>query len=281
MTRHGFAAMGTQITVVLEDDAEPNEVRNLFAEIERCCSRFLPDSELSRINASTERHLSLSPMLASVLGIAADARRRSDGLVDVGVGSAVVAWGYDRTFGDIADLPQPPQRMEHVSWTVEGQVLTREPGTRIDLGGIAKGWACDRAIELGLARIVSAGGDVRSSSQEAAVDIIDSWGDTVVTVPLGIGALATSSVTRRRWRAGNEDVHHLIDPRTLEPARTPLFSASVTAATASEAEVGAKTVLLRGVDGLAWAERQAWILGALVVWHDGSAYATRRLEVAA
>jgi thiamine biosynthesis lipoprotein len=160
-------------------------------------------------------------------------------------------------------------------------VLTRQPGTSIDLGGIAKGWACDRAIELGLARIVSAGGDVRSSSEDALVDVIDPWGDTVVVVPLGNGALATSSVTRRRWRVGNEDAHHLIDPRTLAPARTPVFSATVVAATATEAETGAKAVLLQGTEGLTWAQRQPWILGALVVWHDGSAYATKHLKVAA
>jgi len=122
---------------------------------------------------------------------------------------------------------------------------------------------------------------VRSCSQDARVDLIDPWGETVVTVPLGIGALATSSVTRRRWRVGDEDAHHLIDPRTRQPARTPVFSASVTATTATEAEVGAKSVLLHGADGLVWASQQDWILGALVVWHDSSVYATKDLEVAA
>jgi len=273
--------MGTQITVVIDDDAQPDEVRDLFAGIEDVCSRFLAESELSRVNASPADRVSLSPTLAGVLNAAADARRRSEGLVDVGVGSAVAGWGYDRTFRDVADLPRFPELTEHPSWEIEGNVLTRQPGTSIDLGGIAKGWACDRAIELGLARIVSAGGDVRSSSEDALVDVIDPWGDTIVVVPLGNGALATSSVTRRRWRVGNEDAHHLIDPRTLAPARTPVFSATVVAATATEAETGAKAVLLHGTEGLTWAERQPWILGALVVWHDGSAYATKHLKVAA
>jgi hypothetical protein len=54
----------------------------------------------------------------------------------------------------------------------------------------------------------------------------------------------------------------------------------VTATTATEAEVGAKSVLLQGADGLVWASQQDWILGALVVWHDSSVYATKDLEVA-
>jgi thiamine biosynthesis lipoprotein len=280
MKRHDFPAMGTEITVVVDDDPHADDVRDLFDRIERVCSRFRPESELSRVNASREGHVTLSPTLAKILGVAAEARRRSEGLVDVGVGSAVVQWGYDRTFRDVADLPRPPAVEGSASWEIAGNVLTRQPGTSIDLGGIAKGWTCDRAIELGLARIVSAGGDVRSCSEDARVDVIDPWGETIATVPLGIGALATSSVTRRRWRVGDEDAHHLIDPRTRQPARTPVFSASVTATTATEAEVGAKSVLLQGADGLVWASQQDWILGALVVWHDSSVYATKDLEVA-
>jgi hypothetical protein len=60
-----------------------------------------------------------------------------------------------------------------------------------------------------------------------------------------------------------------------------VLSATVVAATALEAEAGAKAVLLRGGDGLVWAADQPWIHGALVVWFDGSVFATRGLEVAA
>jgi thiamine biosynthesis lipoprotein len=88
-------------------------------------------------------------------------------------------------------------------------------------------------------------------------------------------------MTRRKWRIGAQDAHHIINPRTLAPAVSPVFSASVTAATAVEAEAGAKAVLLRGESGLAWAERQSWIDAALVVWHDGNVFATSGWEMAA
>ena len=67
----------------------------------------------------------------------------------------------------------------------------------------------------------------------------------------------------------------------MAPAASPIFSATVTAATAVEAEAGAKAVLLHGESGLAWAEQQDWIDAALVVWHDGNVYATTGLEMAA
>ena len=72
---------------------------------------------------------------------------------------------------------------------------------------------------------------------------------------------------------------HVIDPRTLEPVESPVLSASVLAETAVDAEAGAKAVLLHGEEGLGWAESTEWITAALVVWHDGSVYATRGLEL--
>jgi thiamine biosynthesis lipoprotein len=75
--------------------------------------------------------------------------------------------------------------------------------------------------------------------------------------------------------------HHLIDPRTGRPADTPILSATVVAGTATEAEAGAKAVLLLGEDGLSWAADQAWIEAALAVWHDGSVFGTKGLKLAA
>ena len=164
---------------------------------------------------------------------------------------------------------------------MEGTTLLRSPGTRIDLGGIAKGWTCDLAVERGNATVVSAGGDVRSSDPEATVEIVDPWENTVTTISLGIGALATSSVSRRRWRIGGAEANHLIDPRSMRPTSSPVLSATAITETAVEAEAAAKAILLRGVDALSWADRQPWISGALIVWHDGSVYGTAGLEIAA
>jgi thiamine biosynthesis lipoprotein len=234
------------------------------------------------VNLASADRIELSPLLSELLGAASEMRHRTDGLVDVGLGAALTAWGYDRTFEEVTDRRTAPRSMlQPPRWGLDGNTLVRRPGVGIDLGGIAKGWTCDRAVEEGLATLVSAGGDVRSSDPEAEVEILDPWDTVTAVVPLGVGALATSSTTRRRWRMGETVAHHIIDPTTMAPAVTPILSASVLATTAVEAEAGAKAVLLEGADGLAWASRRPWIRGALVVWHDGNVYATKGMEVAA
>lgn len=102
----------------------------------------------------------------------------------------------------------------------------------------------------------------------------------MVSLHLGAAALATSSTVRRHWMVAGRPAHHLIDSRSGRPASTPVVSASAICATAVEAEAAAKAVLLLGAEGLAWASRMPWVRHAVVVWHDGTVYATRGLEVA-
>jgi FAD:protein FMN transferase len=87
-------------------------------------------------------------------------------------------------------------------------------------------------------------------------------------------AVATSSVTGRRWSGG----HHLIDPRTGRPADTDLLSVTVLAPTTTEAEVAAKVALILGRDrGLAWlADRPN--AEALMAGADGNYYGTRGIS---
>ncbi len=273
--------MGTTVLVHTRQDGDIEATRRLFERIEHTCSRFRATSELSRINATSAPAVEVSSTMWAVLEHAIEARKRTNGLVDVGVGAAVCDWGYDRTFFEVTDLDEPPIAIRRSRWAMADGRLHRSPGVRIDLGGLAKGWTCDLAVEQGLATVASAGGDVRSADKSTTVEIIDPWSEPAVEVALGVGALATSSVSRRRWRVGGRDVHHLIDPRSGKPSASPILSASALAATAVEAEVAAKAVLLMGADGLAWAEEQSWVRGAVVVWHDGSVFGTTDLEVAA
>jgi thiamine biosynthesis lipoprotein len=224
----------------------------------------------------------VSPLLAGALEAASRGRALTGGLVDAAVGRAIRAWGYDRSFAEVRGLAAAPSAFpEAAPWEIRDAVLRRPPGTLLDLGGVAKGWTCDRAVEAGLAAVVSAGGDVRSAHEGTLVEILGIGGETAARLHLGVGALATSSSLRRRWEAGGQAAHHLIDPRTMAPAVSPVVSATAVAATAVEAEAGAKAILLLGAEGLAWADRQAWLRGALAVWHDGSVFATTRTEVAA
>lgn len=281
MNRFCFAAMGTEVEV-WGAGARKDPVVDWFEQVESVASRFRPESELSVINRrEATATMTLSPLLAEVIGVADRARRISEGLVDIGVGAALKAWGYDRTFADVSDLEDTPGQIGDGDWHIEGRVLRRSPGVEIDLGGIAKGWTCDRAVETGLATVVSAGGDLRSADPHTIASVADAAGEVVLKIHVGQGALATSSVGKRRWNVAGSEVSHIVDPRTMRPVRSPVVSATVLATTAVDAETGAKAVLLLGEDGLAWASRQPWIAAAVVIWHDGSVYGTPGLQEAA
>lgn len=280
--RYGnFPGMGTTIEVWSETEDRFDATVAWLVDFERTCSRFGSDSELSRVNRDASTRVRVSSTLSGAIHAADRARRLTGGLVDAGLGSVLEAWGYDRSFSEVNGLDTAPVVDFDGEWHVEGDALIRRPGLHLDLGGVGKGWACDVAVESGWATVVSAGGDVRSADPETHVPVLDPWGEFVVDVAVGVGALATSSTTRRRWGVGSGEAHHVIDPRTLAPAETPILSATVICDSAVEAEAGAKTVLILGREGLEWAERQSWIKATLIVWHDGSVFATSGLELAA
>ena len=140
---------------------------------------------------------------------------------------------------------------------MSADTVTLSPGTGFDPGGIGKGLAADILVtELRAAgadgALVSLGGDVRVAGVAPegggwTVGVAHPW-DGVDLAPLGVadGAVATSSVLRRRWERGGELRHHLIDPRTGRPSDTRLVQATVVAATGWQAEVLAKAVLING-----------------------------------
>jgi thiamine biosynthesis lipoprotein len=134
-------------------------------------------------------------------------------------------------------------------------------GLRIDLGGIAKGWIAEQAA-LRLSRFapvcsVEAGGDlfaIGAPSDEPGwmVGLEDPFHpeQDLAVLSVGPSAVATSSVIKRRWTSGQAERHHLIDPRSGEPAETPWASLTVIAAHAAEAEVLAKAALIGGNESL-------------------------------
>jgi thiamine biosynthesis lipoprotein len=209
-------------------------------------TRFSPDSELSRFNASPGHWMDVSPELEALLRESLLAFDRSGGLVNVAVLASMKAIGYTRplaegrpttTVADARPLPPLPQVLE-----VRPGAARLEPGAGIDLGGIAKGWMADRLREtLGPNTLANLGGDLSAGGPGPAGS---GWpvGLAGVTVLLRDQGAATSSVRRRRWG----ELHHLIDPRTGVPADTGLDEVSVVAPSGLEAEVVAKTALLVG-----------------------------------
>jgi thiamine biosynthesis lipoprotein len=246
-----------------------------FRRLEALLSRFRPDSELSALNRLGS--LVAGPDLATVTRLALDARERTRGRFDPTVHDALVAAGYDRTFDEIEDDGAGARGARAacggaVAVDEASGLITLGPGTHLDLGGIAKGYAVDRACDLlSIAGpcLVNAGGDlaVRGVPRSGSWPIGLETGDGEATVPLERGAMATSGRDRRRWRSAGEERHHLIDPATGRPAASDLVRVTVVAATAVEAEVLAKSLFLAG-ELAALAEARALGLPCALVTDD-------------
>ena len=261
--------------------------RARLEQLESRWSRFLDDSELCRVNAAAGRPVRVSSDTAQVVRRSIEAWRVTGGLFDPAVLAAVESAGYDRSFERLevtgttraaATATRPSPGCAGID--VDGYTVRVPAGVRLDLGGIGKGYAADQvAYELRQAgatgACVNLGGDVRVSGPADggtgwAVGITDPFDEAanLTTVTLDEGAVATSSRLRRRWRRGDEELHHLIDPRTGEPAQSSLVAVTVVAAQAHWAEILAKAALIAGSDaGRRLLEDNG--LSALLVSEDG------------
>ena len=284
LQRHCFDSMGTWVECLVEAPASPAldaafaHVESEFVRLERKLSRFSADSELSRLNR--ERAIEGSDELVQLTTLALVAREQTGGRFDPTVHDALMAAGYDRTFADLCNEPRTPAPPREKGLAggrrevrVSGRRIELGPGASLDLGGIAKGWAADCCLPVLAAfgpALVNAGGDLAVSGPRAdgpwpvAVDVP---GESL-TVGITRGGLATSGRDRRRWIRDGEERHHLIDPRTLRPAEGGPLSVTVTAPTATQAEIAAKSLFLAGP----YAEREAGLAAAaavVVVWDRG------------
>jgi FAD:protein FMN transferase len=270
-----FPALGTTafVSTAVDGrvDAAADAVADVVAGFDLACSRFRDDSELCALNAATGSPVSVSPLLFEAVGAALRAARLTDGDVDPTVGEALVALGYDRDFDAIATSPRPTIRVAAVpGWRAvrldaAAGTITVSPGVQLDLGATAKALAADRAARIacdaaGCGVLVGLGGDfsiagaaprggwrVRvTDDHRAGVEAPGQW------ITLRSGGLATSSTTVRRWQAGGESVHHLLDPATGTPAAGVWRTASVTAASCLDANIASTAAIVRGERALSW-----------------------------
>jgi len=247
-----FDALGGRCELFGDDPAALPAVRAWIDRMHDRLTRFSPESELSRFNRSAGAWTAVSPELEALLRVSLDAFEESIGLVHVGVLPALLAAGYTR---DIAAGPTPRTAERVLVPPLPEMLAVRPgaarlaPGNAIDLGGIAKGWLADRAVErIGPNALANLAGDLRAiggGPERADTAAGPGWpvGFGETTVLLTDGAAATSGTTGRRW---GDRLHHLIDPRTGLPAETDLTAVSVLAPTGAGAEVLAKTALLLG-----------------------------------
>jgi len=270
-----------------------------LSRIEALTSSYVDDSDVARLEAASP--CSVSADTDAVLALSQDVTRLSGGAFDVTAGALVAAWGFpehphvpDSATVDEARSRVDPARLHHVG----ERVWAVDPGTEIDLGGVAKGWGVDRAADDLAgddgACLVTVGGDlaVRGTKPDGRawrIGIQDPRDPSRLFETLALSgrrAVATSGDYQRYVEVDGVRYHHLLDPRTGWPARGAR-SASVIAPTCALADAWATAAFVLGAEaGLAALEAQPDLEGILVtvdgdgelVRHETSGFAAYRSE---
>lgn len=268
-----FAAIGTrnQILATRPDvlGAAMAVATDYLDALDRACSRFRPDSEVSRLAtaAATEQASFYgSPMLVDYLQAARFASRISSGLVDFTVGSALISAGYNADLDEVRARSQFQQSAPGVvagwqSVTVSGNRITTPAGVVLDFGATAKAHAADQiarllGLQLPGGFLVNLGGDLATAGAtpeggwRVGVEAAD--GSVRQVIAIANQAVATSSTQLRTWATDTGDAHHIIDPRTGRPA-TPVWSqVTCVAVTALEANTASTAAIVLGEAAVSW-----------------------------
>jgi thiamine biosynthesis lipoprotein len=263
------AIMGTRIAVQLWSEDPALALRAMDAVIaemhrtDELMSTYKPGSQLSQVNAHAyERPVQVDADIIDVVEKSLEYSRLSDGVFDVTYASVGYMFDYRKhvhpTDAQIAAaLPAVDYRqvvVDHDARTIR----FLKPGMRIDLGGIAKGWAVDRGIdilrELGIEHaMVNAGGDTRLLGDRRGkpwiVGIRDprNEGKVVTRIPLQDEAISTSGDYERYFEEDGVRYHHILEPGTGKSPKA-VRSVTVIGPTATHTDGLTKPVFILGVE---------------------------------
>lgn len=273
------------VEVSVTDGARADEAARMvqlhLTHLDAAINRFRADSEIRRLPRV------VSPLFARHLAAALEAARQTDGLIDPTIGGRLIELGYDADIEEVrrhaVERPSRPQP----DWRgidLAGPRLRVEAGTVLDLGSTSKALAaddCARALaeSFDCGAVVALGGDVATAGPvpggtwvvgvDAGVNVLGHVDTIALTSGCGV---ATSSMLGRRWRTQAGERHHLIDPRTGEPAVTPWVSVTVAARDCLTANIASTSAIILGESGPDWVEK--WGLPARFVTIGGAAVLT-------
>jgi thiamine biosynthesis lipoprotein len=261
------AIMGTRCYVELwaDDPVKGNDaIDAVMAELRRIdalMSHYKPESELSQINQhANERPVQVDKELFDLIKLSTHFSQITEGAFDITYAS--VGYLYDYPHHIRPSEAQIRAKLPAVNWRnllldeEHHSVRFEHPGMRIDLGGIGKGYAVDRGIEIlkarGVARaLVTAGGDSRIIGDRmghpwlVAIRHPDNPNKVVTRIPLADSAVSTSGDYERFFDEGGVRYHHIIDPHTGHSA-SKVRSATILAPTATQTDGMSKTAFVLG-----------------------------------
>lgn len=297
------ALFGSPVDVIVAD-ADPRRrdaaLARTLADLQTINDRWnaWKPGELTALNAAVaaDRPCLVSPMLATALRGALAMERASLGCFNAGIGGLVGAWGFHADV--MRDGPRPDPRtlgrwrdtrpsLAQLRWSGR-RVESVNPSLRVDLGGYAKGFAIDAALDA-LQRsgadgaLVNLGGNLGAFSvpgkrpwRVGLRDPFDADGLLVTLDTGGREAVVTSGSYERHRLADGERVTHILDPATGRPA-SAVVSATVVHPSAAVADAAATALLVAGPRRWPAVAQRMGLAQVLVVERDGRCTATGAL----
>jgi thiamine biosynthesis lipoprotein len=279
-----FTAMASPCEVLIDTD-DRAAARELVAVAEREAlrveakfSRYRADNIVHRINHSDGRPVELDEETALLIDYAATCHAASDGRFDITSGVLRRVWTFDGG-SRVPTSEAIAEALSLVGWhrvTREGSSISLPAGMEIDLGGIGKEYAVDRAAALvgartGAAFLVNFGGDLWASGPRrnardwgVGVDDPERTGAAVLyRVDLTRGGLATSGDARRFVMWQGRRLGHILDPRTGWPVEGAPRAVTVLGRNCLEAGTLSTLAYLQGPGARAFPEQQGvqfWLL---------------------
>jgi len=235
--------MGTLVTITAVAENEliaQAAVSSGFAEIRRLdelLSTWIPTSELSRVNAAAgSAPVLVSSETLAVVQYSFQVAEMTDGGFNIAIGPAVEAWSVtDRQhIPTEAELQQlmPLVDLHGLHVDVGSRTISLErAGMRIDVGGIGKGYAADRAVEMmrkagAIAGVVALSGDIKTFGRlpgghgfPVGIQHPRKEGAVLAWIDLEDEAISTAGDYERYFEREGVQYHHILDPQTLQPAR--------------------------------------------------------------
>ncbi len=290
-----FRAMNTAID--LAGEGNPAQLAQGFLRAqqfieanEQRFTRFSPASELSQLNRAAGSWFQASAEMLQLVMLAQSYAELTSGLFNPAILPDLLRIGYDRSMDQIRQLDTLPVNNEYPTLNrppLQGLICDPEneriylpEGTQLDLSGIAKGWIVEQAAHIlaehASACAINAGGDMfliglpaGKTSWEIGLENPLTPDQVLADLNLPPGAIATSTITRRAWKQGPQTRHHIIDPRTGEPADSGWLSVTVIAPHADTCEVFAKALLIGGPSQAATLLQLDPAIACLAVDRDG------------
>ena len=306
-----FHAMGSDVRLLIGPRLTPSgpgpkaaadNARAFVLDFAHRLSRFVPDSELCALNEDPRLEVPASGLLRAAISAGLWAAERSEGLVDSTLVGDLERAGYTSTLDGsrppslaqaLAAAParrparaNPGSRWREIVVDDAAELVIRPRGVRLDTGGTGKGLCAD-ALAHRLGRftrfVVDCGGDIAVGGVGARLEPYEIEiehpvsGQSIGTVRVGGGGVATSGLNVRIWRTpGGGFAHHLLDPSTGAPVWSGLIGVTALGASALEAETLSKMALLLGPEG---ARRVLLGRGGVIVHDDGTAETVGNPEV--